>query len=255
MGFQLGCLVPIVKINVFDYIERLKSASTMEEKFLVFATATSEMGFDQSLYGFRCAVKDQDISEDVANHSNSDLSFLTTYEDEKLTGHNVCVRHCILSNLPTPWFDNLTLTELNNDDIRLERIGVDFGFRADMAVSTREGDSELFGGFSVAKKQNSKSEFKKIVSDYGAELQLLGLCLHTDIQRTVNPLFVEDLTSREKEVLIWASLGMSSKQTARKLGIAFRTVEWHLEQARLKLSANNKIHAVSKAVACGLIML
>lgn len=242
-------------IDIFGYIDRLKEAKTAEDKFRVFANAVSDMGFDRSLYGFSRIDSNQEISDNASIHSNFDLSFLTIYEDEKLADHDVSVRHCTVSDLPAPWFDEKTLSHLTDDEIKVERIAKDHGFRAGLTIPTREGAGGLFGGVSVATTENSKSEFERALSACVTDLQLMALCLHADIQRTINPYSVDILTPREREVLIWASLGLSSKQTARKLGITFRTVEWHLEQARIKLSANNKIHAVSKAVANGLIPL
>lgn len=252
---SVGRLEHCVTNDIFDFIEKLKSAELAEEKFRVFALAASEMGFEQSLYGFSRIDEDQDYSGNAAIYSNFDFSFLTTYEDEKLADHDISVRHCTVSDLPAPWFDERVISQLSDDEMKVERIAIDHGFRAGLTIPTREGASGHFGGVSVATRQTSKAEFEKALAACEPKLQLMALCLHADIQRTVNPYPVEILTPREKEVLIWASLGLSSKQTARKLGIAFRTVEWHLEQARLKLSANNKIHTVAKAVANDLIPL
>ncbi len=242
-----------MSIDVFSYIEKLRGAETPEEKFEVFANAVAEMGFEQALYGYSVVSEDPEISNNAAIFSNFNADFLTTYEDESLADHDISVRHCTVSDLPAPWFDPRILEGLDEDELKVEQVAMDFGFRAGITIPTREGTAGLFGGVSVATRDQSEKEFKKAVQSYAPQLQLMALCLHADVQRKLNPLPDSLLTPREKEVLIWAALGLSSKQTARKLGIAFRTVEWHLESARVKLSANNKVHAVSKAVAHGII--
>ena len=59
------------------------------------------------------------------------------------------------------------------------------------------------------------------------------------------------LTQREKQVLECVAQGLSSKETAQKLGIAPRTVERYIENLRNKMRARNKAHMVAKALAGG----
>ncbi len=51
----------------------------------------------------------------------------------------------------------------------------------------------------------------------------------------------------------WAALGLTSAETARRLGVVERTVEFHLTNAMRKLGAPNKIRAVVIAVQLQLI--
>lgn len=61
------------------------------------------------------------------------------------------------------------------------------------------------------------------------------------------------LTVREIECIRWAALGMTTLETARELGVAERTVEFHLTNAMRKLGAANKVRAVVIAVQRNLI--
>ncbi|MGC1304263.1 MAG: helix-turn-helix transcriptional regulator [Caulobacteraceae bacterium] len=61
------------------------------------------------------------------------------------------------------------------------------------------------------------------------------------------------LTAREAECIRWAALGMTTLETAHELGVAQRTVEFHLANAMRKLGAPNKIRAVVIAVQRNLI--
>jgi DNA-binding NarL/FixJ family response regulator len=61
------------------------------------------------------------------------------------------------------------------------------------------------------------------------------------------------LNSREVEVLTLVARGQRSAQIATKLGIAKRTVDFHLDNARIKLGAATRAQAVVKAVAGGVI--
>ena len=56
------------------------------------------------------------------------------------------------------------------------------------------------------------------------------------------------LSEREKECLRWAAEGKSSWETSMILNISERTVNHHIHNAKIKLSATNRVQAVAKAV-------
>ncbi|WP_416352828.1 response regulator transcription factor [Nitratireductor aquibiodomus] len=59
------------------------------------------------------------------------------------------------------------------------------------------------------------------------------------------------LTPREKECLQWAALGKSEWEVSQILGISEHTAEKHLLNAKTKLGASNRVHAVAEAIRCG----
>jgi DNA-binding NarL/FixJ family response regulator len=61
------------------------------------------------------------------------------------------------------------------------------------------------------------------------------------------------LNDREVEVLTWAARGKKSAEIARKLRLSKRTVDFHIDNARVKLRAATRTEAVIKAAAGGLI--
>ncbi len=63
------------------------------------------------------------------------------------------------------------------------------------------------------------------------------------------------LTDRELQILELVSVGYSAKEIALEVDIAPRTVERHIENVRLKLSARNRAHLVTKAVFLGLLTI
>jgi LuxR family transcriptional regulator, transcriptional regulator of spore coat protein len=63
------------------------------------------------------------------------------------------------------------------------------------------------------------------------------------------------LSFRERQILEQVAQGRSAKEVAVNLGIAHRTVERHIENARNKMRARNKTHLITKAVICGELVL
>jgi DNA-binding CsgD family transcriptional regulator len=68
-----------------------------------------------------------------------------------------------------------------------------------------------------------------------------------------NPLRAVALTDRERDVLGWASRGKTVPETADILNLSEETIDTHMRHAMHKLGANNKTHAVVKAIYLGLI--
>jgi DNA-binding NarL/FixJ family response regulator len=56
-----------------------------------------------------------------------------------------------------------------------------------------------------------------------------------------------DLNDREIETLTWVARGKTSTQIAEMLGLAKRTVDFHLDNARIKLGAATRTEAAVKA--------
>ena len=63
------------------------------------------------------------------------------------------------------------------------------------------------------------------------------------------------LTPRELEVLAAMADGASNKAIARRLGISFHTVKFHVAAILAKLDAESRTEAVTKAAQAGLVML
>jgi DNA-binding CsgD family transcriptional regulator len=61
------------------------------------------------------------------------------------------------------------------------------------------------------------------------------------------------LTPRERECLVWAAHGHTSREIGVNLGLTAATVNFFIDSAVGKLAASNRAHAAAKAVALGLI--
>ena len=61
------------------------------------------------------------------------------------------------------------------------------------------------------------------------------------------------LTGREVEVIRLLARGLSAKQIAAELSIAPRTVEHHIDHARLKTNTRNRVHMIVHAIQQGII--
>jgi DNA-binding NarL/FixJ family response regulator len=62
-----------------------------------------------------------------------------------------------------------------------------------------------------------------------------------------------NLNDREIQVLTWAARGKKSVEIASKLRLSKRTIDFHIDNARIKLRAATRTEAVIKAATSGLI--
>jgi DNA-binding CsgD family transcriptional regulator len=63
------------------------------------------------------------------------------------------------------------------------------------------------------------------------------------------------LTPRQTDVVRLAVLGLTAKESARRLGISKNTVDEHLREARLRLGAATKSQLIARAVGFGIVSL
>lgn len=61
------------------------------------------------------------------------------------------------------------------------------------------------------------------------------------------------ITKREIEALEWSSEGKNPAEISALMRISLETVKAHLDSARFKLQALNRVHTVTKAIRAGLI--
>jgi DNA-binding CsgD family transcriptional regulator len=61
------------------------------------------------------------------------------------------------------------------------------------------------------------------------------------------------LNKRELQTLTWAARGKTSAEIAEIIGLSKRTVDFHIDRARLKLGTDTRIEAVAKGISHGVI--
>lgn len=97
---------------------------------------------------------------------------------------------------------------------------------------------------------------RSVLERHGPELAYAGARFH-GIARNIIPCSAggsgKGLTEREIECLRYAAQGLTLERIAQLVGIATRTVEFHLTNTARKLGAVNKINAVAIATAAGLV--
>ncbi|MER9955244.1 LuxR family transcriptional regulator [Mesorhizobium australicum] len=130
-----------------------------------------------------------------------------------------------------------------------------FGIHSGATVPIRGGFGR-FAAFTLAGNIDAVVEGRP--TEMMDTLQLAGLYYHSHVyaklQLGMTRVADAPLTQRELQCLSWAARGKKMSETAQILGITTRTVVFHIENARSKLSATTVTQAVAEAAQRGLIL-
>jgi DNA-binding CsgD family transcriptional regulator len=134
-----------------------------------------------------------------------------------------------------------------------------YGTRGGFAVSFRDPACWRVVIALDCNRSMSEPHCAAIASKLG-DLMLLAAALH---DRVLSPRFscvvesrrrsTEGLTRRERQCLGMAANGLTSSDIGSKLGIAERTVNFHMRNVLRKLDALNRSEAIAKALTRGVI--
>jgi DNA-binding NarL/FixJ family response regulator len=114
----------------------------------------------------------------------------------------------------------------------------------------------------ILPRDSAESEIQAAVSAAEGGLVLLDPAVTRDLAsraRVTNPEMaqeiLEDLTSREVEVLKLMAEGFGNKEIASRLGITDHTVKFHISSILAKLGASSRTEAVTQGIRMGLIVI
>lgn len=120
--------------------------------------------------------------------------------------------------------------------------GIHGGFTIPLA-----SDDKKFAVMTFASGENAK-QIQHSIAFHESALQLIGILFHRRAEMLAlggRQIAGVSLTKREIECLSWAARGKSAWDTAQIIGIAPRTVTYHLDNIRTKF----KVKTITQAVA------
>ena len=132
----------------------------------------------------------------------------------------------------------------------------EFGVEHGLMIPIHGPGVEL--GLLSVSSNSSEEAFQEAVSEQRYTLQLIGLYTHAMATERLanstdsNPVV---LTSREKEVLLWAARGKTNWEISRLIQRSEATVNFHIQRAMRKLKASNRCQAAVRAAQFNLIGL
>ena len=101
----------------------------------------------------------------------------------------------------------------------------------------------------------SSNEFTQLLEDRGPLLRLITQAASVTIEALLHDELVPKatLSQRERECLLWLAKGLQGESIAFAMNVTVDTVQFHLANARRKLNARTREHALAKAIIGGMI--
>lgn len=124
-----------------------------------------------------------------------------------------------------------------------------------LTIPIRGAESGMWALFSVT-SNDSDTEWTRHRRQIVADLVLIAHFVHQkafELHTSGDVVDLNAITRRETEALSWTAEGKHVADIATLMHISAETVKAHLDSARFKLGALNRVHAVAKAIRNGII--
>ena len=150
-------------------------------------------------------------------------------------------------------WDEIDWSSPQSDEFRKTSVEFEVG-RSGMSIPIkgRFGETAIFS----VTTDMAEAEWRKYLHEAQRELEILASVVHERVFELEDVDSLESdraLTRREIDVLQYIATGLTGEQAAQKLKITERTVRSHVETARGKLGATNRVHVIARAISRGLI--
>ncbi len=233
-------------------------AANIDAAWGAFRDASEACGFDWLLYGTSSQPlipgHRPDRSETLILCAHDD-GYLDLYLDEELYLDNPMVEWISTHSGFISHVDLMAQVNCapTRSVLRLAELRERFGYRSGYLGSFRGLVPGLRAGISMNTRiLPDQRAIEDAWTRDGTTLQMLANAMHLRIATLPHPM-LRPLSTRQREVLDWASQGKTTRDIAMILGVHEQTVDKHLRLAREALDATTTAHAVRKALQHNLL--
>jgi DNA-binding CsgD family transcriptional regulator len=193
---------------------------------------------------------------DIVLIDNYPVEWTKLYMEKNYIKKDPTVVFCMRHSTPIRWDKFSSMGELGKGAYKeLMQEAAEHGLVSGYSLPLWSPSGE-FAVFSLA----SRKEIGDMMDVFAQSLPFAQLFANA-ILETLLTQMAEDfavnrqvvLTKREKECLFWACEGKTTWEMSKILNVSERTVIFHLNNTVEKLGANNRQHAVAKAILYGFI--
>ncbi len=230
--------IELFSADTLSVIDDVRRCSTAEAVFAVFNRLLGEIGAEY--FGVTFLARPGERIEDVCIGWQIREDWRELYSNENFCQIDPAVRYCRRSILPFDWasapYDPETEPHMKMVMHRARDYRIDKGISVPIPSPTG-----LIGVVWVAGPHfNDRRAYRPVLHSLSFHVfhrleQIVGNRLQQQSK----------LTSRELEILAWASEGKTAWEIGCILSISQRTVEWHVRQACKKLGATNRLQAIA----------
>ncbi len=223
-------------------------AEGVDEAGFRAAMASAAAALDLSCFAYLC----------LPNSRNDEARLISTYPllwtAHYLKNHyerlDPVIRRALQVTEPFEWGHSVASKELTDVQHQLFEEAARFGIRYGFTIPIHDGHGPV-AAVTFASDERSQP-FRRCVEGHRHVLQLMALYFHANARRRLRADRMIDgvvLSRREYECLEWSAAGKSAWEAGCILGIARRTVTFHLENAKAKLGVSSLHQAIARLAA------
>lgn len=253
---------------LLDQISATYSAQTVEELIDQFQDIISAYGFEAFTFA---DITKYDVGSFAVHTDRS--GWIDFYKENNFALIDPSIDMLRKTNLTFTWSEaEANIVRKKPEDFIIKNAAYDFGLHEGIVVPIHYVDSSARMRSAVCALfwHGDLAAFTALMRERRAEVEIITSYWarriidkiteqRTDLIKEMHASEKSDtrnlLTPREVDVLIWASRGKTSAETATILGISTETVNHHLKYAISKLKVSNKVQAVAHAIYNNLIHL
>lgn len=220
---------------------------THQEVFARIASQAAELGFEYCAHGLRMPLP---ITRPITTYfTNYPPEWVKRYTEKGYLDIDPTVTHGMRSSEPAIWSDAFfAATPLFWQEAQ------SYGLRYGWAQSRRDSEG-TYSMLVLARSQDPITPAE--LAEKAERMHWLVQTSHVAVKGCCDRSMLEQqriqLSDREMGVLRWSAEGKTSAEIAAIMGIAERTVNFHINNAVAKLGATNKTSAAVRAAMLGLI--
>jgi DNA-binding CsgD family transcriptional regulator len=211
---------------------------------------TAALGFDKFLYVGACIPVDGACDQTSPTFvTNAPQEWVVSYHERRQHLVDPILQKASASRRPFSWEIERDFHPIRSEQMAVlrdaKRAGLSYGFSVPL-----HGPGCEVAVFTVA-GQSDPRRFKTAVGARAVDLQMLALRAHATIVECAlcaNEPEDMQLTTRQRECLLWTARGKTAWEVARIIGCSRATVNYHLQKAMRLLSASTKTQAAAKAL-------
>ncbi len=231
-----------------QHIERINSAETPEQAFANFCFIMREHGYDRIAYSLVTDHPTLGLPRQHGLATSYPEDWMKYYSEKNYMAIDPVTRRVLESRKPFFWSEVTNHPETSAPSKQLMNEAEDAGVSDGIGISLCGQVGELVG-VGLARTSPSKGrDYQFLAGAY-----LLSVYFHETYRAMLSkPLRVE-VTARESEILCWAAEGKTDDDISMLLNISKNTVRFHWKKIFVKLEANGRQYAVTKAIRLQLI--
>lgn len=244
-----------MKYMIEDFIAATNTATTKEEAFDLYQNAIIQFGLDSAVYTF---VTDHTSVNQKAGHGiqcNFPEHWMKHYLSHDYVGIDPVTTQVLKEPYAFTWDSLEDAGKVTKKQIQILNEARESGLHHGVGIPLYGPRGEIAGvGLSSTNKQQRLSFDKMALS----QLKLLTEQFHLTYcslsqQMTEKTNDNKALSYKEIEVLKWWAAGKTADEIAFILNCRKPTIKFHVKNIYIKLNANSKILAVTKAIRLGII--